>query len=303
VLVRFKDGHIKTKNFDSANMDVTTDDALNADLTLSDDAGNVLAMFKDGHIKTKNFDSSSIFPVASISMFARIGILGASWDAGFFYIKPNTTYYDFNYSWLANACRRNGVEALNFAHASLTTRRWLGLDASYPTDAQYGIDRLLEQTGGEYVNKCNLYIINFLGNDSKLGLSYLGSLNDINTSNPESNPDTFYGNYGKIVAAIKTVNPNCRIICAGLYVEGVHDSVRLAFKEAVDNIARFYGFGRLNWEYDNFYKSLANSSELISNHPTISQLSGMAVSFENCFSKCVSEHRAYFDSYYENAFN
>jgi lysophospholipase L1-like esterase len=38
--------------------DVVTDDTKDADLTFSDDAGNTVAVFKDGHIKTKEFDSS-----------------------------------------------------------------------------------------------------------------------------------------------------------------------------------------------------------------------------------------------------
>ena len=96
VLVEFKDGHIKTKYFDSSNIDIEVidnvtsnyhDKALSAyqgtflnnkidaikissytdnfsygDFGFGDEDGNILVEFKNGHIKTKNFDSSYITP-------------------------------------------------------------------------------------------------------------------------------------------------------------------------------------------------------------------------------------------------
>ena len=68
VIARFKDGHIKTKEFDSRTSakkeDIPNNIALiedaSSDLDVTDEDGNVIARFKDGHIKTKNFDSSTI---------------------------------------------------------------------------------------------------------------------------------------------------------------------------------------------------------------------------------------------------
>ena len=40
--------------------DVATENTGNEDLSFADDYGNTLVQFKDGHIKTKNFDSSNI---------------------------------------------------------------------------------------------------------------------------------------------------------------------------------------------------------------------------------------------------
>ena len=60
VLARLADGHIKTKNFDSSNIevDVVTGDTEVADLDFRDESGNVLARLANGHIMTKNFNSS-----------------------------------------------------------------------------------------------------------------------------------------------------------------------------------------------------------------------------------------------------
>ena len=70
VVVKFADGHIKTKNFDSSDIDAGSG-SLNVDVKttnengfyLSDQQGNALAKFSDGQIKTKNFDSAGIQPI------------------------------------------------------------------------------------------------------------------------------------------------------------------------------------------------------------------------------------------------
>ena len=68
-LVGFKDGHIQTKNFDSAKAfdDIKVEDA-EPDLEIKDDKGYILSTYKDGHIQTKNFDSAKIgVEVASLT--------------------------------------------------------------------------------------------------------------------------------------------------------------------------------------------------------------------------------------------
>ena len=69
VLLELADGHIKTKNFDSANIDPSPAESgdvdfkrsdSTADLVFTDNSGNVIAEFSDGHIKTANFDSADI---------------------------------------------------------------------------------------------------------------------------------------------------------------------------------------------------------------------------------------------------
>ena len=63
-IVRFENGHIKTKNFDSEEAaeniekSVKTDDSLTSDFTISDENGNEIVRFRGGHIITKKFDSS-----------------------------------------------------------------------------------------------------------------------------------------------------------------------------------------------------------------------------------------------------
>ena len=60
VLARMKNGHIQTKNFDSAKAPTTSGSSGQADFDLSDENGNVLFRMKDGNIRTKNFDSGAL---------------------------------------------------------------------------------------------------------------------------------------------------------------------------------------------------------------------------------------------------
>lgn len=57
-IVQFKNGHLKTKNFDSSKSTATENG--NCDFSISDDNQNEIVQFKNGHIKTKNFNSEDI---------------------------------------------------------------------------------------------------------------------------------------------------------------------------------------------------------------------------------------------------
>lgn len=64
-IVRFQNGHIKTKNFDSEHIEI--DDAAmteasieSSDLDIVDENDYSIVRFQNGHIKTKNFDSETL---------------------------------------------------------------------------------------------------------------------------------------------------------------------------------------------------------------------------------------------------
>lgn len=62
VLVRFKDGDIQTKEFNSKEDGRIANvfDTSLADMNIADENGNVIVQFEGGHIKTKEFDSRNI---------------------------------------------------------------------------------------------------------------------------------------------------------------------------------------------------------------------------------------------------
>ena len=59
VLAEFANGHIRTKNFDSRNIQLQEDITEDADLDITDNNGNVLVKFIGGNIQTKYFNSNS----------------------------------------------------------------------------------------------------------------------------------------------------------------------------------------------------------------------------------------------------
>lgn len=60
ILVKFQDGHVKTKNFDSSNVKDLKFKSSDIDFAIADDNYNILFKIEGGHIKTKNFDSSNL---------------------------------------------------------------------------------------------------------------------------------------------------------------------------------------------------------------------------------------------------
>ena len=99
VIARFANGHIQTKNFDSADIpdlisevsDAQTainnalknsayaknSSAVGVDLDVSDNTGNVIMRLSDGHIMTKNFDSRKIGTLANLSTTEKSTLVGA----------------------------------------------------------------------------------------------------------------------------------------------------------------------------------------------------------------------------------
>ena len=83
VIVRFKNGHVMTKEFDSSDMSVDMSDSTETgvDLDVSDANGNVILRLKDGNIETKYFNSADrqaadaySFPFAKDKFYAHMFI-------------------------------------------------------------------------------------------------------------------------------------------------------------------------------------------------------------------------------------
>ena len=59
-IVQFEDGHIKTKNFDSKQLNAVIDNIDVDDYAIGDNNGKIIVRYRLGHIITKHFDSSYI---------------------------------------------------------------------------------------------------------------------------------------------------------------------------------------------------------------------------------------------------
>ena len=130
------------------------------------------------------------------------------------------------FSWGKYIERKYGVECTLFTKGGTTTRSWL--------NGEWG-KSLLESS-----KPLEMYYIGLGNNDYySLGASYLGSTSDIHIGNEEQNADTYYGNYSKIIAAIKSKSPRAKVFC---FTEPNKnkDAVCHLFNEAVRNIIEMY---------------------------------------------------------------
>ena len=84
VIVKFANGGIKTKNFDSESIGSRFQDFPGCDFGVADENGNLLFYIKNGNFKTKNFDStaSSGGDASSILKNKKICFMGDSYMAG-----------------------------------------------------------------------------------------------------------------------------------------------------------------------------------------------------------------------------
>lgn len=160
--------------------------------------------------------------------FNKFGVIGDSLASGESVSNAggSNVYVDnYDYSWGQFIAKDHGLECINFSKGGLTTRSWL--------TSPYGLAKL-QATG----NECNAYIIGLGVNDANhLGAGYIGSQSDIHIDDPSQNADSFYGNYGKIISAIKGVQAKAKIF---IFTIPEKESQYTAYNTAIRNIATIF---------------------------------------------------------------
>ena len=156
-------------------------------------------------------------------------------------------------SYIACIGKKNGVNYENFGVGGATTR-------SYQT-ATGGLPKVLSNP------KADLYYLGLGINDAQtLGVQYLGSISDIH-DDYTLNPDTFYGNYGRIIDQIKAYAPNAKFIMIACMRGADMGANYDTFSNAIKNIAQHYGFPFIDPKTDFAFQSYAMQT-LSNNHPT-----------------------------------
>ena len=129
----------------------------------------------------------------------KIGVIGDSLSSGEFECHDENggiVYTDmYEYSWPAVLERITGTKYNNYSRGGMTAREYMQSWADANGFWQWN----------------QAYIIALGNNDSFVFGHPLGSVKDVSAEHPQDNADTFFGNMGKIISKLKTIEPNARI--------------------------------------------------------------------------------------------
>lgn len=202
----------------------------------------------------------------SFSMFENFGVIGDSFASGVFFDKTeNKLDNNLNKSWGQILARKSGNICTNFSKGGLYCGNWL-------TDTDRGLPYLLQESAKE------LYIIALGINDvSRLsGEQPLGTIADINTDFSQ-NPNSFYGNYGRIIGNIKQHAPNSKIIITTIPYTG---EGAMQINNAIVDIANHYELPCLKLHTNAFFQSSYFWNNMYDNHPKSFMYGAMSNEYE-----------------------
>lgn len=215
---------------------------------------------------------------STLSIFPRIGVIGDSYASGAIYVDGSCNDH-YPLSWGQIIARRNGVTCTNYSCGGLWTRSWL--------TNQYGLSKLNAS------DPDNLYLlalgINDVGNG---GADYLGEPDDM-TDDPANNPDTFYGNYARIIDHVRQHAPDAKLIIMTMASDS---GVNASYNQAIHTIAEHHAIPCITQRDDTFFTSGFYGS-MVWGHPVAATYGGMALAIERLFSKCVIDNFNYFKDY------
>ena len=224
------------------------------------------------------------YDYSTVAIFQKLGIIGDSFASG--EVQGSGDIYSI--SWGQILARKNGATAVNFSKGGLSCRTWLtdskGLTLLNSSEVQ---DLYLIALG-----------INDVGEVTGSDPSYetLGEITDIDLDNPSSNPNTFYGNYGKILSAIKTKAPDSKVVL--ITIPKANTSGNKTINDAIIEISETYDLPVIISHKNPIFTSTYFANEKSANgHPTCSGYGTMALAYELMLEECIATYYDYFKDY------
>lgn len=200
-------------------------------ITLSEEVASINNALQQ---REANYDYCQIFhKIAGIGDSLMSGEL-AYYDSE----AGSNKYIDcYNYSWLSNLCKNIGATPVHYSSGGRTVKSWLN-------------DYLTKMKSES--PKPSAYYIALGTND--LTYTELGNETDCNTDN-----ETFYGLYSKIINEVKTFNPNAIIFCCSLYYNPTSEKVK-KYCNAIKYMAERYNCYYIDFinNYGSFYAGNSN---------------------------------------------
>lgn len=221
----------------------------------------------------------------SFSMFEKWGIIGDSFASGVFYDNEMQALDNhLQKSWGQILARKSGNTCVNFSKGGLYCGDWL-------INNDRGLPFLLRESAKE------LYIIALGINDvGRLsGIQPLGTIADVN-SDYSQNPNTFYGNYGKIIGNIKTHAPKAKIIMSTIPYNG---ESAMMINNSIIEIAQHFELPCLMVHTDKFFRSEYYWDNFEQDHPK----SFMYGATANAYERLICDSLKNDTSYWGDTFN
>ena len=198
VLVKFENGHIKTKNFDSSNIDlsVAVENYDDSDFGVADENGYVTLQVKNGNIRTSKFASApyegKLFSFLGDSITTYAGYPGSQNN---FYTGSNAGVTSVEMTWWKRVCNLQGG-SVNRIYANggkdivnALCLQYNNLFSNGTTGVAPDVIMILGGANDWYHNKT------------------LGTIDDAPASNT-----SFYAAYKYLLDGLKTIYPNATII-------------------------------------------------------------------------------------------
>ena len=225
-------------------------------------------------------DASSL-----VSMFTKIGFCGDSYTKSQIYNQSGVSlgYWEKS-GYPAVMGRYYGITPSVFAIGGATTETWLTdshcLPLALSSDPQ------------------QLYLL-CLGINDKTYVTK-GTIADIK-SDYTQNPNTFYGNYGRIIEQLMAHAPNAKFIIVKSFIPvsdfgmvmGYYDYSSIPCEE----IAEHYGFPYLETMDSDFFASPEWVNGRWGGHPTAPLYAGLAKELGRLIGKCIYENYEYFGDF------
>lgn len=221
------------------------------------------------------------YPKSNISMFETAGVIGDSYASGGMVINEEIVV-NYGISWPQVLKRKTGVNFVNYSFAGATCKTWL-------TNSSYGLTKLKSD------DKRHLYCICMGINDAdRRETQPTGTIDDIK-DDYNNNPDTFFGNMGKIISEIKSKSPSSKIV---LFTIPKIQSQYVEYSGYIKQIAEKFELPCIDSLTDAFLASDDYQNNMSGGHPLAVEYSGMADSMKKLIENIMLD--PYFNDYTGN---
>lgn len=152
-----------------------------------------------------------------MTIFHKLGVIGDSLSSGT--IVRDDKYTDrYDFSWLSNIARRNGLKCEHYSQSGMTAKNWLNNTGSL-------YDKF--QNDGELASA--IFIA--------LGTNDINAGYQVGNSTDAPGTDSFCGYIKSIIETIRTKNPNCVIFMVSLY--SLSDTSKI-YSNAIRDLSKLY---------------------------------------------------------------